>query len=57
MEEPTVRNALTVATQPPSQPPSSTAWALIHTKQTYKFQGRYFRPTGVAGNVEDEVLV
>ena len=28
-----------------------------HTKLTYKFQGRYFRLTDVAGNVVDKVLV
>jgi uncharacterized protein (DUF1501 family) len=27
-----------------------------HTKLTYKFQGRYFRLTDVAGNVVDKVL-
>jgi hypothetical protein len=27
-----------------------------HTKLTFKFQGRYFRLTDVAGNVVDKVL-
>jgi hypothetical protein len=27
-----------------------------HTKLTYKFQGRYFRLTDVAGNVVDKIL-
>ena len=27
-----------------------------HTKLTYKFQGRYFRLTDVAGNVVDKAL-
>jgi hypothetical protein len=27
-----------------------------HTKLTYKFQGRYFRLTDVAGNVVDNIL-
>ena len=38
------------------RPRSCTAWASITSKLTYKFQGRHFRLTDVAGNVVPQIL-